>query len=191
VDLGSLILAPIRVPLRVARALDDLTVLADRARTEPDPVEEVRVRLDALLMELTALNLVAREIVEGGRDLTDTAKRVDLTGRDLTDTARQVDVTGRLIHDGGKDLEAAARGVEARGVEIRDGGEDLTQVATRLEIDMRALLSALPKILSAVDVVEELEGAVETVAETIEPLQGTAERVGRVTKRLSRSRGAS
>jgi hypothetical protein len=177
VDLGSLVLAPIRVPLRVARALDDLTVLADRARKEPDPVEEVRVRLDALLMELTALNLVAREIVEGGRDLTDTAKQVDLTGR--------------MIHDGGKDLEAVARGVEARGAEIRDGGADLTQVATRLEIDMRALLSALPKIMSAVDVVEELEGAVETVAETIEPLQGTAERVGRVTQRLSRRRGAS
>lgn len=176
-DLGSLVLAPIRVPLRVARALDDLTVLADRARKEPDPVEEVRVRLDALLMELTALNLVAREIVEGGRDLTDTAKQVDLTGR--------------MIHDGGKDLEAVARGVEARGAEIRDGGADLTQVATRLEIDMRALLSALPKIMSAVDVVEELEGAVETVAETIEPLQGTAERVGRVTQRLSRRRGAS
>lgn len=180
-DLGSLILAPIRVPVRVVRtldaALDDLATLAERARREPDPVEEVRVRLDALLMELTALNLVAREIVEGGRDLTDTAKQVDLTGR--------------LIHDGGKDLEAVARGVEARGAEIRDGGEDLTQVATRLEIDMRALLSALPKILSAVDVVEELEGAVETVAETIEPLQGTAERVGRVTQRLSRRRGAS
>lgn len=83
-DLGSLLLAPIRVPVRAVRtldaALDDLAALAERARREPDPVEEVRVRLDALLMELTALNLVAREIVEGGRDLTDTAKQVDLTG---------------------------------------------------------------------------------------------------------------
>jgi hypothetical protein len=33
---------------------------------------------------------------------------------------------------------------------------------------------------------EELEGAVETVADTVEPLQGAVERVGRATKRLSR-----
>lgn len=176
-DLTDLLLAPVRVPARAVRALDDLTVLADRARREPDPVEEVRIRLDALLAELTALNVVAREIVLGGRD--------------LTDAARQVDATGRAIHDGGKDLELVARGVESRGAEIRDGGADLTAVGTRLETDMRALLSALPRILDAVDTVEELEGAVETVADTIEPLAGTAERVGRVTQRLSRRRAAT
>ena len=41
----------------------------------------------------------------------------------------------------------------------------------------------MPQLLKGLDMAEELEGAVETV----EPLQGAAERLGKVTKRLSRS----
>jgi hypothetical protein len=49
-------------------------------------------------------------------------------------------------------------------------------------------VAVLPRILRALDTVDRLEEEVETVADTIEPLQGAAERVGRVTQRLSRSR---
>ena len=146
-DLASVVLAPVRVPLRIAQALDDLADIAERARRDPDPVEEVRERLDALLLEAHALNVVAREIRDGGQDLTATAKQLDADTRELI-----------------------------------DGGRDLTDTSKRIEQDLRIFRAALPKIL-------ELEDAVETVAETIEPLQGAAERVGRVTNRLSRSRG--
>jgi hypothetical protein len=47
-------------------------------------------------------------------------------------------------------------------------------------------LAALPRMLEGLDVVEQLEDAVETVAETVEPLAGAAEGVGRLTRRLSR-----
>ena len=159
-DLKSLVLAPVRVPLRLAQALDDLADLAERARRDPDPVEEVRVRLDALLVELHAVNVVAREIRDGGRDLN---------------------ATGRQIVAGGQDLTAVSTRLERDTRELIDGGQDLTAVSRRIEQDLRIFRAALPKIL-------ELEDAVETVAETIEPLQGAAERVGRVTSRLSRSR---
>jgi hypothetical protein len=40
--------------------------------------------------------------------------------------------------------------------------------------------------LRSLDTVDELEEAAETMADTMEPLQGAAERVGRITKRLTR-----
>ena len=39
----------------------------------------------------------------------------------------------------------------------------------------------------ATDTVERIEDGMETVTDTVEPLQGAAERVGRVTRRLSRT----
>ena len=148
-DLGSLLLAPIRVPLRVGQALDDLATLAERARRDPDPVEEVRERIDALLAAIATLTATAREIVDGGAELTAEA-------RGLRGVARE-------IRDGGTELTAVAR-------EIRDGGAELTLEARGLR-----------------GVSRELEESVETVADTVEPLQGAAESVGRVTRRFSRS----
>src|SRR3954447_12192937 len=112
-DLSSLLLAPVRVPLRLARAFDDLTVIADRARRDPDPVEEVRARIDLLLAELAAVISVGRQIVEGGAELTDTAKAATVRMVELVATANgvirtgsAVDVTGRQLHTGGEDLKA-------------------------------------------------------------------------------------
>ena len=193
-NLTSLLLAPVRVPLRIARALDDLTVLADRARRDPDPVEEVRARIDLLLIELTAVIAVGREIVGGGAELTDTAKAA--TGR-MTEllaaangvlrTGAALDVTGRQLHTGGQDLLATGQQLEEDTRVLIDGGDRLRQVSDELESHLRAFRAAMPKIMHGLDTVEELEEAVETVAETVEPLQGAAERVGRVTKRFSRS----
>lgn len=123
-DLTSLILAPVRVPLRLAAALDDLTAIADRARREPDPVEEVEARIDGALAQLTVLTEVARE---------------------LTQVARQ-------IRDGGRELTEVAKA-------IHDGGQDLTAVA------------------------EDLEDETERIADTVSPLQGAAQKVGRLTRR--------
>jgi DNA repair ATPase RecN len=142
------------------RALDDLHTVAERARRDPDPVEEIRDRLDALIAEAAGLlvslqrvHLVAAEIVTGGRDLVETGDRV-----------------------------------ERRGAEIVTGGQDLTAVAESLDETLRVFRAALPRLLRGLDTAEQLEEAVETVAETVQPLQGAAERVGRVTRRLSSDR---
>ena len=119
----DLVLAPLRAAQTAARAVEDLHDLAERARREPDPVEDVRKRLDELLAAVTALNATAETIVTGGRDLRLTGERLDAH-------------TKKLI----------------------DGGSELTEVA------------------------EELEDSVETVADTVEPLQGLARGVGRLSR---------
>ena len=186
-DVLSIVLAPVRIPARIAQALDDLSDIAERARRDPDPVEEVRVRIDALLVELRDVVVVAREIRDGGADLTATAKVMNATmlemlatAKALRRTAEQLDRTGTAIHDGGEELTATSKTLHVDTRELIDGGERLTEVSEQLEEHMRAFRAALPRIL-------QLEEAVETVAETVEPLQGAAERVGRVTKRLSRT----
>ena len=193
-DLKSLVLAPVLIPERLVRLLDDVNALAERARREPDPVEEVRSRIDLLLLEVRELTGVARELRDGGADLTDTAKSMNVglvelidSARALRRTAEHLDRTGMTIHDGGKDLNATAKTLDADTRELIDGGARLTAVSEELESHLRVFRGALPRMLDGLDVVEQLEGAVETVAETVEPLQATAERVGRVTKRLSRS----
>ena len=160
------------LPGRIVRALDDVAAIAERARRDPDPVEEVRVRIDALLLELELVRGVAREIVDGGADLNRTAKALDRTGRD--------------IHDGGQDLTAVARALERDTRELIDGGSRLTAASEDIESDLSVFRAAMPRLLSGLDTVDELEDAVETVADTVEPLQGAAERVGRATNRLGR-----
>ncbi len=164
-DLASIVLAPVRVPVRIAQALDDLATLADRAREDPQPAEEVRDRVDLLLAELRELNALAKSLIR---------------------TAQAVDVTGRDIILGGQELTATSKALDVTGREIVDGGEDLTEVSRVIAADVVAFRAALPLLLQVLDSVEELEEAVEVVADTVEPLQQTAERVGRVTRRLSR-----
>jgi methyl-accepting chemotaxis protein len=177
-DLKSLVLAPVRVPVRVAQALDDLSTLAERARRDPDPVEEVRERIDTLIVELGAVIGVGREIVDGGAELTEVAKDVRVVAAALVARAESLDATGQRIHDGGEDLTATAKVLSSQTRELIDGGAELTQVSEQMEEHLRVFRGALP----------HFEGALETVVDTVEPLQGAAERVGRVTNRLSRSK---
>jgi hypothetical protein len=179
-DLRAVLLAPVRVPVRLAQALDDLATIADRARRDPDPVEEIRDRVDVALAELDRVVAVARDIVHGGAELTATAQA-------LTRVAVALDATGRAIHDGGQELTATAKTLDGHTCELIDGGERLTVATEQVEAHMRVFRAALPRMLEGLDTVEELEAAVETVADTVEPLQGAADRVGRVTRRLSRS----
>ena len=193
-NLSALVLAPIRVPMRLARALDDLAVLAERARREPDPVEQVRTRVDTLLVELARLVEIGEAIVSGGSELTVETRGAnrlmhELIGgaRDLQRTGVALDGTGRELHDGGQDLLEQTRALDAEGRELIDGGDRLRQVSEQLEQHLRVFRAALPRVLDGLDTVESIEGKIETVAETVEPLQGAAERVGRVSRRLSRS----
>jgi hypothetical protein len=119
----SLLLAPVRLGPRLAAALDDLAVLADRARREtegPDPLEHALDRLDRVIARLDAVHATSGEIVDGGRELADATER--------------------------------------------------------LTAEVQGLRGQLPPLR------EELG----TVAETVEPLQGAAEGVGRLTDRLRR-----
>jgi hypothetical protein len=192
-DLSSLVLAPVRVPLRIGRALDDLAVLAERASRDPDPVEQARERLDLLLIELSALIARAGEIVDGGAELTRTAKETNSIMRELLAVSGALlpatvalDGTGRDIVDGGAELTAVARRLHVDTRELIDGGSRLTAVSEELEDDLSVFRGAMPRLMKGLDTVEELEDAVETVADTVQPLQGAAERVGRVTQRFSR-----
>ena len=179
-DVSSLVLAPVRVPLRIARALDDLTAPADRARRDPDPVEEVRDRLDRLLVELGALNELGRTLNAAVQTALEVAEVIARVGENL-------DVTGQQIISGGRDLNLTGRTLDRDSRELIDGGADLTEVARRIENDLQAFRALLPQVVDALDTVERLEEGMETVTDTVEPLQGAAERVGRVTRRLSRT----
>ena len=148
----DLVLAPWRITRAVARAADDLNALAERARRDPDPVEEVQRRLDTLLAEIRALDATAGTIITGGRDLR-------LTGESL----------------------------DAHTVELISGGRELTETAKVIAAHLAVFRAALPRLLDALGTVEDLEESLETVAETVEPLQGVANGVGRVTRRLSSS----
>lgn len=192
-DLTSIVLAPVRIPLRVAKALDDLTVLADRARRDPDPVDQARERIDLLLIELAEVVRAARDLIDGGAELTQVARQTHVTMFELLQAARALlpttlalEGTGEQLVIGGQDLTATAKQLHVDTRELIDGGERLTAVSEQLEEDLRVFRAAMPRIMEGLDTVETLEGAVETVAETIEPLQGAAERVGRVTQRLGR-----
>ena len=155
-DLTSIVLAPIRLPMRLASAVEELTTEMKQVRTVGESV-------------LSTLQLAVEEITV------------------LTRVAESVDVTGQQIVVGGRDLTAVTRAQERDSRELIEGGRDLTEVAKDIETNLEIFRAVLPRLLEALDTVDRLETEVETVAETIEPLQGAAERVGRVTKRLSRT----
>jgi DNA repair ATPase RecN len=72
----DLLLVPVRVTRTVSRAVEDLHVVAERARRDPDPVQEVRERLDALIATGESLDGHTEELISGGRELTDAAKEI-------------------------------------------------------------------------------------------------------------------
>jgi len=121
----DVLLAPIRIPVRLAQALDDLATLAERARRDPDPIDEVRIRLDAALVELTALNSVAREIVSGGKDLEEVA-------RDVRDVGRQIVTGGDDLRKVAESLNAETRRLEPDLETVADSVEPLGRVTRRL-----------------------------------------------------------
>jgi hypothetical protein len=152
VDPLALVLAPWRATRAIVRAADDLHVLAERARQEPDPVDEVRELLQELLGNLHALNRTADTIVTGGDDLRRTGEKLD----------------GHML-------------------ELIDGGADLTETAKTIDGHLAIFAAALPRLMATLDTVEDLEDAVGTVADTVEPLQGITNGVGKVRRRLSPS----
>jgi hypothetical protein len=163
----------------VARAAEDLNALAERARRDPDPIEEARERVDALFAQLETLVVAIRTV-----DATGVA--LGAGGEDLLLATRELNSTARTIETGGRDLRRTGELLDDHTQELIAGGRELTAVAKDLSHSMRILRTAFPQLLDGMDSVAQLEESVETVAETIEPLQGVAKGVGRVSERLSR-----
>ena len=161
----DLVLVPWHAASLAARALDDLHSIAEQARRDPDPVDEARERVDVLVEELRRAGARIEELTA--------------TAGPLPALVTRLQATGERIVTGGDDLHATTRDVDRRAGEIVTGGQDLVAVCERLEAQMRVLTAALPRV----------EDAVETVADTVEPLQGTAASVGRLGQRLSREGG--
>ena len=175
----DIVLAPWRAVRVLVRAADDLNAVAERARREPDPIDEARARLDALFTELETL-------IRTARSLDASAVKLGAGGEDLLVATRELNSTARTIETGGRDLRHTGEVLDDHTQELIAGGQDLTAVAKDLAGSLRIFRAALPRVLEGLDTVEELEASVGTVAETVEPLQGVAQGVGRVTDRLSR-----
>ena len=172
-------MAPWHAARAVVRAADDLHTLAESARRDPGPVEEARERLDGLAAQLESLIAV-------GRSLDGNAASINTGATALVAVARELLGTSRTIVTGGEDLRRTGATLDAHTLEIIAGGRDLTAVAEELAASLRVFRAALPQLLAGLHSVEELEDSVGTVAETVEPLQGLAEGVGRVSQRLAR-----
>jgi methyl-accepting chemotaxis protein len=175
----EVVLGPWRAVRVLARAADDLNAVAERARRDPDPVEEARERLDALFTELETLIAAVRRVDAS-------AVALGAGGEDLLVATRSLNSTARAIDTGGRDLRRTGEVLDEHTQELIAGGQDLTAVAKELADSLRVVRAALPRLLEGLDSVEQLEESVETVAETVEPLQGVAKGVGRVSDRLSR-----
>jgi chromosome segregation ATPase len=175
----DVVLAPWRAVRMLARAAEDLNAVADRARRDTDPIEEARERLDSLYAELETL-IIAIHAVEAS------AVALGSGGEDLLHATRSLNSTARAIETGGHDLRRTGEALDEHTQDLTAGGQDLTAVAKDLAHSLRVLRAAFPRLLEGLDSVEQLEESVETVAETVEPLQGVAKGVGRVSDRLSR-----
>ena len=175
----EVVLGPWRAVRALARAAEDLHAVAERARRDPDPVEEARARLDALLSELETL-------IAAIRTVDASAVALGTGGEDLLLATRSLDSTAQAIETGGRELRRTGELLDEHTQELIAGGQDLTAVAKDLANSLQVVRTALPRLLEGLDSVEQLEESVETVAETVEPLQGVAKGVGRVSNRLSR-----
>ena len=175
----DLALAPWRALQIVGRAADDLNAVAERARRDPDPVDEARERLDTLFTELETL-------IGAIRTVNTSALALAAGGQDLLLATRELNSTAQTIEAGGRDLRRTGEVLDDHTHELISGGQDLTAVAKDLAASLRVVRATLPSLIEGLDTVEQLEESVEKVAETVEPLQGVAKGVGRVTDRLSR-----
>jgi chromosome segregation ATPase len=162
----------------LARAAEDLNALAERARRDPDPIDEAQERLDELFSQLASL-------IDSIRTVDASALALGAGGEDLLLATRELNSTARTIETGGRDLRRTGEILDDHTQELIAGGRDLTAVAKELAHSLRVLRAAFPGLLEGLASVEQLEESVETVAETVEPLQDVARGVGRVTNRLS------
>jgi methyl-accepting chemotaxis protein len=155
----DVLLAPARITQAIVRAAEDLNALAERARREPDPVDQVRELLTTALADI----------------------------RRLDEHAVDVDRTAQTIVTGGDDLRRTGETLDAHMLELISGGRELTETAREINAQLAVFRAVLPRLLETASTVDDLEDSLETVAETVEPLQGVANGIGRMTRRFASS----
>src|SRR4051794_30173376 len=140
------LLNPLTVPRLAVRALDDLNAMADVARRDPHPMEELAERADGIGADLEALVEVARGILE----------------------------TGQEVIVGGGDLRRTGVSLRGPAGEVRQGGRDLRQALVAMPEVARGLPPPLPEREDAVervaDTVEPLQRPVAKVGRLTQAL---------------------
>jgi hypothetical protein len=134
----DVVLGPWRAVRVIGRAAEDLNAVAERARRDPDPVEEARKRLDALFTELETL-------IAGIRKVDASAVALGAGGDDLLVATRSLNSTARAIETGGRELRRTGEVLDEHTQELITGGQDLTAVAKDLADSLRVLRAALPR----------------------------------------------
>ena len=195
VGVGAVLRTPVDATRRVLQALDDLAALADRARRDPDPVQEARERLDALLVETRAILALLGGLHSQAHELTEATQAVQRLVADalprieaLTGASERLEASAGRVLGAEQALVESSREIDAQTRALIADSRKLITVSESINGSLGIFHAALPRLIQGLDTVEELEGAVETVAETVEPLQGAAQKVGRATQRLSRKR---
>lgn len=136
----EVVLAPWRAVRVLARAAEDLNAVAERARRDPDPVEEARKRLDALFTELETLIVAIRKVDAS-------AVALGAGGEDLLLATRSLNSTARAIETGGRELRRTGEVLDEHTQQLTTGGQDLTAVTKDLADSLRVLRAALPRLL--------------------------------------------
>ena len=142
-------------PRLVLRAFDDLHVLAETARTLPDVEARLTRRIESAEARLG-------DVIDAAAPLDGLGTRADgvLSGIDRVD----------------------ARAAELlRAVDRVDSVEHQVAELVRLAEEIRG---GLPTLDEALDSIKQLNDAAGTLAAAVAPLQGTAERLGRIADRL-------
>ena len=152
---------PFTIPAQlVLRALDDLHVLAEAARSLPDVEARLTDRVDEL--EAQFVGQVERLDERAGQVLAE----VDRLDR------RAEEILG------------AAGALEGRAGEVLAMGETLEQRAAEVVDQGGRLADALPTLERALALINELAPTAQALALTVEPLHGATERLGRIVDRL-------
>src|SRR4051794_31948532 len=148
---------PLTLPPRlILRALDDLHAIAEAARRLPT--------LEAMLVDrFDTLDARAEEVLERMGEMLALGERVSERGREIVAFGERIDARGEELLERGGELVVQGREIVAQAQEVAVTG--------------RELAAAFPTL-------ERTAQIGETLAQAVEPLQGAAERLGRVVDRL-------
>jgi hypothetical protein len=155
---------PLTLPPRLLfRALDDLHALAEAARRLPDIERTLIDRFERLEQRADAIE-------DQLGDALDLGAKIDRRGADIVALGRRIDARADEILEVG-------RGLHERGAELLAEGEIIAERAREVAVTGSELVAAFPTL-------ERTAQIGETLAQAVEPLQGAAERLGRVVDRL-------
>lgn len=133
---------------------------------------------------LNGLTLPPRLVLRALDDLhtlAEFAKTLPAEVTELQAIGRELLATGREIQALGLRIEEQIQGMAVIGENLDRRGEELLAQASSVE-------GRLDKVIDALPTIEAFEVSATTLAQTVVPLQGVADRLGRITDRLPGAR---